>query len=1281
MTTPSQKSSTEIAETVSTAAPIAAAKPNGAATSSQSTIIEPSEKRQAMDGMTAAAVGAYALSEAAIIYPITPASRMAETVEKWSVLQNRKNLLGENVYVKEMQSEKGVAGTFHGCLAGGALTSSFTASQGLMLMIPNLYKVSGELLPGVIHVTCRSLSAHALSIFGDHQDIMAIRQTGVAMLASASVQECMDLSFVAHLAAIDGSLPFVHFFDGFRTSDEIETIECIDPEDVRPLVNWDNVRKFREAALEPEHPMIRGTAQNPDIYFQNREAPNRYYDQLPTIVQSYMDEMAALTGRSYHLFDYVGAPDAVSVIITMASSCDVVEAAVNHLGARGEKVGMVKVRLYRPFDSVALMAALPETVRVVSVLDRTKEPGALGEPLYLDVAASVLASGRPIRVLGGRYGLSSKDFTPAMAAAVFANAKSANPKPHFTVGITDDVTHLSLEVGAPLEVLPPSTGQYVFYGFGSDGTVGASKSVGRIVGDAQGKWSQEYSWFDSKKSGGLTISYLRIADRPVRAPWLIEDNQADYVACHKDIYVQRGYPMLASLKQGGFFVLNCAWEEVSSLEAHLPADLRAQIASKQAQFYVINASQLAADNNLGARINMIMEAVFFKLTSVMDFDSALAALKNEIRTMYASKGEDVVANDLKAVDEAVAHLKPIAYPGSWALGGDADAAGMACASARAGGDVGAGGAGALAGGDVGAGGVDALAGAEAVASAMDAPKPQFQHETVHEARQDLDEAYVNEVFWPMECLRGNDLPVSKMNPAGFAPLGTTALEKRNVAFEIPEWDVTKCVQCYECSFVCPHAAIRPYVATDEELTYAPDSYRTKPARLKPLAGLHFRVQVYPEDCTGCGSCADNCPAPGKALVMQPVATQRMVQKTNLEFAQANITLKEDLLPKTTVPGTQLQQPLLQFAGNCAGCGETPYVKLLTQLFGDRLVIANATGCSSIWGAYAPAMPYAKNVRGRGPAWGNSLFEDNGEYGFGIAKGIGIRRARLEGLVDEVLTKPDLPAELGDLLRTWLEVKDDGDASFAAGEAVRAAIAGLPDLKDHPLLAQIASMGEMFQKKSVWAVGGDGWAYDIGYGGLDEVLASGEDINVLVLDTEGYSNTGGEMSKATQLGSVSGFTLDGKPEPKKNLGRMLMQYGYVYVAHVSFGANMQQTIDALREAEAYPGPSIVIALCPCICWGIREGMSAVVRYQKEAVKSGYWPLYRFNPTLQSEGKDPFILDSQAPDQTLPAYLTGQDRFASLATREPTLSSRLQSELAKDIERSYTELERTVDVYKA
>ena len=1244
---------------------------------------------KAMDGMTAAAVAAYALSDAAVIFPITPASHMAETVERWAS-EGRLNFFGQTVDVKEMQSEKGVAGALHGVLAGGGLGTTITDSQGLMLMIPNMYKISGENLPGVFHVTTRSLSAHALSIFGDHQDIMAVRQTGVAMLGSSSVQDCLDLSLVAHLSAIEGSLPFVHFFDGFRTSDEVETIEVVDAEAMRPLVNWDAIRAFRARAMEPERPAIRGTAQNPDIYFQNREAANPLYDALPGIVQANMDKVAALTGRQYHLFDYVGAPDAERVVVTMASSCDVVDEVVRYLTARGEKVGLVKVRLFRPFSAEHLLAALPASTRVVTALDRTKEPGSQGEPLFQDVALAVLGSGRDIAVLGGRYGLSSKDFTPTMAKAVFDNmaapgspvaagagagaagsagaADSAAPamKRRFTVGIDDDVTHLSLPLGPAIHTFPGHARQCVFYGFGSDGTVGANKQAARIVGDHAGKYAQDYAWFDSRKSGGLTISYLRVADAPIHSPYLID--QADYVACHKDIYAsRRDYPLLDDLREGGTFVLNSAWGDVASLEAHLPAKLRRSIARKKARFYNIDASQLAADCGLGARINMIMQTVFFKLADVMDFDQAVACLKDDIKVMYASKGADVVARDLKAVDEAIGRLAEIDYPASWADAVD-----------------------------------------EQPAPAADAP-----------VREDgpLDEAYLDEVFWPMERLQGNDLPVSKFDPAGIVPPGTTALEKRGVAFSIPEWDPQKCVQCYECSFVCPHAAIRPYLATDDELRDAPEGYVTKDATFPGLDGLHLRIQVYPEDCVGCGSCAVNCP--GHALTLRPLATQVDEQKANLAFAQGNVSLKDDLIPADTVPGTQLRQPLLEFSSCCAGCGETPYVKLLTQLFGDRLVIANATGCSSIWGAYMPAMPYTVNRRGHGPAWGNSLFEDNGEFGYGIHKGIKIRRAHLESLVRQALGESPVtvvddgvvtevpPAELDaaaapadaapasaadagaaapvaspalrELLATWLRVKDDPDASYETGAAIRQAIVD-EGLSAHDPYRGMLDYATMFGKKSVWAVGGDGWAYDIGYGGLDHVLASGEDLNVLVLDTEGYSNTGGELSKATQLGSVSGFAQDGKKTPKKNLGRMLMAYGYVYVAHVCLGADMRQVITALREAEAYPGPSIVIALCPCISWGIKAGMSHVVPEQKAAVAGGYWPLWRFNPARAQEGKNPLVLDSHQPDTAeLPAFLDGQNRYAQLKDRQPKLSGLLQSELAKDCDRLYEELSRTVGVY--
>lgn len=1202
-----------------------------------STHSNPAKKPQAMSGMTAAAYAAYALSDSAFIFPITPASHMAETVEGWSV-DGKLNLMGQTTDVTEMQSEKGVAGAVHGSLAAGALTSTFTASQGLMLMIPNLYKVSGELLPGVFHVTARSLSAHALSIFGDHQDIMAVRATGVAMLASTSVQECMDLSWVAHLSAIEGSLPFAHFFDGFRTSDEVASILAVEPEEMREHVPWDKVAQFRARAMDPLHPQARGTCQDPDVYFQNREAPNRFYDALPNIVQEKMDVIAQVTGRSYHLFDYVGAPDAEHVAVALCSACDVLDAAVRALNAQGKKVGVVKVRLYRPFSAQHFVAALPKTVRTISVLDRTKEAGSQGEPLYQDVCTAVLEQGvtysdqdgqHPVRVLGGRYGLSSKDFTPTMAAAVFANAAlpSKEQQNHFTVGITDDVTHTNLPAHAPLDALENADDmkQCVFYGFGSDGTVGANRQAATILGDHAGKWVQEYATFDSKKSGGLTVSYLRIADSQIDAPYLIE--QADYVACHKPIYVDRRYPMAETLKEGGVFVLNCPWSD-DELEERLNPSLKRALATRKARLYAIDASQLAADCGLGARINMIMETVFFKLSGVMDFDQAVEQLKASIDVAYASKGADVVAKNHDAVDKAVAKLRRVEVPAAWA-------------------------------------------------HVADEPR---QDESLPE--------FIREVFEPMERLEGNTLPVSKLDPAGVVPLGTCAYEKRQVAFEIPEWEPSKCVQCFECAFVCPHAAIRPCLAAvgqdagqpdaphDEvadELAGAPDGFETvKPFNPK-LAGHRLRIQVYPQDCVGCGSCAQNCP--GHALHMKPLESQLETQKENLAFAQRNVTVKDGLLPKTTVPGTQLQQPLLEFSGACAGCGETPYIKLLTQLFGDRLVLANATGCSSVWGAYMPAIPYTVNRHGRGPAWGNSLFEDNGEYGYGIARAFAKRRERLTDHVQAALADKATDPAVASTLKAWLDNRNDADASLPLGQAVCDALHAHPDTLG---AADMLEASDMFQKKSVWAVGGDGWAYDIGFGGLDEVMALGHDLNVLVLDNEGYANTGGEMSKATQLGSVSGFTLDGKPTPKKNLGRMMIDYGYVYVAHVSLGANMQQVIDAMREAESYDGPSIVIALCPCISWGLKAGMSTTIQAQKDAVKSGYWPLFRYDPRKAKAGKKPLSVDYQAPDGALEEFLGGQNRYARLADRKPALSKRLQGELAKDREHAYDLLDKLKDV---
>lgn len=1202
-----------------------------------------STHRKALSGMEAAAQAAYALSDATVIFPISPATKMSETIERWAT-EGRENFFGHPVAVQEMQSEKGVAGALHGCLSGGALASTITASQGLLLMIPNMYKISGEMLPGVFHVTCRSLAAHALSIFGDHQDLMATRATGVAMLGSASVQECQDLSWVAHLAAIEGSLPFVHFFDGFRTSDEVQTIDLIDPEAMRPLVDWQAVSAFRHRAMEPERPDIRGTAQNPDVYFQNREAPNRAYDALPHIVQDVMDRMAKVTGRSYHLFDYVGAPDAEYVVVTMASSCETVEAVVRDRVGAGEKVGLVKVRLYRPFSAEHLLDALPKTARVVCALDRTKEPGSLGEPLFLDVMAAVAPARPGVRVVGGRYGLSSKEFTPADVRAVFANMAAPQPRARFTVGITDDVTHLSLPV-APYEPAPAQKlTQAVFYGFGSDGTVSANKAAAAIVSERAGKFVQEYSWFDSKKSGGLTISYMRFGDAPVHEPWLI--THADYLACHKDIYVKRGYSLLDRLRPGGTFVLNAAWTTVRELDEQLPAEMRRAIAEKEARLYVIDAAKLAAEAGLGPRVNMIMQAVFFKLTDVMAYDEALAQLKAAVADLYASKGADVVARDQQALDGAAGALVEIRYPKAWA---------------RA---------------------VDGAAGPVSDYAAGTGAAPAVQLGSVPG-----ENAFIENVFRPMDHLLGDELPVSALNPAGIVPPGSAAFEKRCVAYEIPEWDVTKCVECYECSLVCPHAAIRPYLATAEELTGAPASFATKPATLRELRGLNFRIQVYPEDCVGCGSCADNCPAPGKALHMKLLPTQLDTQKANLAFAQANISLKDAAVPTDSIPGTQLQKPLLEFSGCCAGCGETPYVKLLTQLFGDRLIMANATGCSSIWGAYMPSIPYTVNPRGHGPAWGNSLFEDNGEYGFGIAKAVKIRRRHLTDLVQRAVNNaaPAFSPAVTALLRDWLAAADDEVAAYDMGQAIRRELAQesaeLPAGSAARALAdEILDYGEMFGKKSVWAVGGDGWAYDIDYDGLDAVMASGENLNVLVLDTEGYSNTGGEMSKATELSSVSGFAMDGKATPRKKLGRMMMQYGYVYVAQVCLGADMGQTIRALREAESYDGPSIVIALCPCISWGIKGGMGTNLRVAREGVRAGYWPLFRFNPQLAAVGKDPLTVDYHAPDGKLEAFLGDQDRFASLLVRDPGHARMLHSELAKDLAREYTELEREVKVYE-
>lgn len=1157
-------------------------------------------EKRTVDGCEAAVHVAYALSDVATIYPISPASDMGELADKWAA-HGRKNLMGQTMTIREMQSEAGAAGAVHGSLSGGALTTTFTASQGLLLMIPNMYKIAGELLPAVFHVTSRSLSAHALSIFGDHQDVMACRATGFALLGSSSVQECMDLGLVAHLSAIEGSVPFCHFFDAWRTSSEMQTIEMIGYDQIMPLVNWSKVGAFRDRAMNPEHPDVRGTAQNPDVYFQNREAANLYYSRLPDIVSANMKKVSELTGRKYHLFDYVGHPEAEYVIVSMGSSCNVIEETVDYLVGSGEKVGLVKVRLYRPFATRNFLDTLPLSAKTICALDRTKEPGSQGEPLFQDVCTAILGDNRNTKVIGGRYGLSSKDFTPGMVKAVFDNMRAASPKPFFTVGITDDLSNLSLPIGKQIWTTPENTVQCKFFGFGSDGTVGANKQAAEMIGANTDLHVQAYFDYDSKKSGGYTVSHLRFGKDPVKSSYLIE--QADYIACHKESYVTR-FDLLEGIKPGGIFVLNSSWS-AEDMERELPAQMRRTIAEKKLKFFNVDAMKIASDIGLGGRINMIMQTVFFKLVNPIRFDRAVALLKENVRQMYDSKGDAVVAMNLRAIDQATEALLEVPYPESWLHARD--------------------------------------------------PIPEKVGEP----------AFIADISRPILALQGNKISVSGFSPDGIVPTGTTAYEKRGVAISIPEWDVNKCIECCQCSFVCPHAAIRPVLATDDELKGAPESFGTKKAAgNSALNGLNFRIQVYPEDCQGCGSCAIVCPA--DALSMKPLTGQRAVQSENLSFAHKHITIKDGLLPRTTVRGSQLQQPLLEFSGACAGCGETPYVKLLTQLFGERIVIANATGCSSIWGASMPSMPYTVNKEGYGPAWGNSLFEDAAEYGYGIATALKHRRNKLQLLVDEAVASSDTPADLRDKLNDWKTNLNNPGASFRSGREL------LTSLKQHPgnpVINQIKGHADLLGKKSTWIIGGDGWAYDIGFGGLDHVLASGENINVLILDTQCYSNTGGQTSKATPLGAIAKFASTGKRTSRKELGRMLMTYDSVYVASVALGADKQHTINALIEAEAYEGPSVVIAYCPCINQGIKAGMGASVKEEAYAVAAGYWPLYRFNPELIKTGENSLRVDYKKPDGTMPEFLNRENRYAHLLKILPEEAKVLRSRLQDECNRVY------------
>ncbi len=1156
------------------------------------------KQMQTIDGNTAATYVAYAMSEVAAIYPITPSSPLGEIADSWAA-KGRKNIFGQVLNIKQMQSEAGAAGAVHGSLAAGALTTTFTASQGLLLKIPNMYKISGELLPSVFHVTARSISAHALSIFGDHQDVMAARQTGFAMLSSCSVQEAQDLALVAHLCTIEARVPFLHFYDGFRTSHEIQKIEMIEYDDMASLFNFDAYREFKSRAVNPEHPDTRGTAQNPDIYFQGREAVNKYYLEVPSIVKTYMKKVADLTGRRYNPFDYVGDPEADRVIVAMGSGCEAIEESIVKLNAQGERLGLVKVRLYRPFDTDEFLKTVPATAETITVLDRTKEPGAIGEPLYTDVCTAFMENGEGPKIVGGRYGLSSKEFNPSMIKAVYDNMKAIKPKNHFTVGIEDDVTHTSLEVTKGFDPAPAGTISAKFWGLGSDGTVGANQSAIKIIGDNTDKYAQGYFAYDSKKSGGLTVSHLRFGDVPIKSTYLIEN--PDFVACHKSNYVEL-YDVLKGIKEGGTFLLNSEWS-LKDMEKFIPGDVRKTIYDKKLNFYNIDAVKIAGEVGLGNRINMIMQTCFFNLANVLPVDEALSLLKEDIKVKFGKKGDKIVNMNIEAVDKTLDNLVKVDVPKSW----------------------------------------------------KDAVREEVEVEKATD--------FVDNVMKQINSQKGDDLPVSAFSVDGVFEAGTAQYEKRGVAINVPEWIEENCIQCNQCSFVCPHAAIIPIVATDDELAGAPETFTAVEAKGKGMEGYKFRIQVNPLDCQGCGNCADICPAKTPALVMKPLSSQVDVEKVNHKFS-LTVPFKTDLMKRETLKGSQFYKPLLEFSGACAGCGETPYVKLITQLFGERMTIANATGCSSIWGGSAPSTPYCTNADGRGPAWASSLFEDAAEYGYGMMLAVKSRRNALSSKMEQAL-ETDLDPEVKKAIEGWLAGKDNAGESEIYGLALKTL------LKDETkgLLKEIYDEKDVFVKKSHWVFGGDGWAYDIGFGGVDHVLASGDDINILVLDTEVYSNTGGQSSKATPTGAIAKYAASGKKVGKKDMGRMMMSYGHVYVASVSMGANKNQTLKAILEAEAYPGPSLIICYAPCINQGIKKGMGKTQEEEKLAVESGYWPLYRYNPQLIKEGKNPFIFESKAPDGTLQQFLGGEVRFAALEKSFPEESKRLRAKLEEEVGNKY------------
>ena len=1213
-----------------------------------------------IDGNTAAAHVAYAFSEVAAIYPITPSSTMGELCDEWAA-QGRTNIFGQVLTVSELQSEAGAAGAMHGSLAAGALSTTFTASQGLLLMIPNMYKMSGELLPGVFHVSARALAAHALSIFGDHADVMATRQTGFALLASGSVQEVMDLAAVAHLAAMKSRVPFLHFFDGFRTSHEVQKVEVLEYGDLAKLLDPEAVAAFRSRAMNPVRPHLRGTAQNPDTYFQNREAANLFYEAAPAIVLESMEKIAALSGRRYGLFDYVGAPDAERVVVAMGSACEVVEETVNYLAARGEKVGLVKVRLYRPFSREHFWRAVPASCRRLGVLDRTKEPGAVGEPLYTDVCAALaeavtaggeaagkwVAASQAARgaggtggsglpgVYGGRYGLGSKDFTPAMVKAIFDNLAAARPKNHFTVGIIDDISGTSLEVGPTLDVSPAGTFTCKFYGLGADGTVGANKNSIKIIGDHTDLFAQGYFAYDSKKSGGLTVSHLRFGRQPIQSCYLVE--LADFVACHHPSYVDK-YDMLADLRPGGVFLLNSPWK-AAEIGARLPAAVKRAIATKKIRFYTIDAARIAEEAGMSGRINSVMQAVFFQVAGVIAADEALGYIKQAIEKTYGRKGESVVRKNYEAVDRSVAGLEEVKYPASWAQALH-----------------------------------DAAATSSLAAGGASAPgSPHGKLGPLPSGPQAAEE-YSRRIAEPVNSLLGDRLPVSAFTPDGVAPTGTSKFEKRGIALDVPVWVPEGCAQCNICAMVCPHGVIRPYLVRQESLAGAPAGFVATAAkgREAEAQGLLYRLQVSPLDCTGCGNCLEVCPAKVKPLTMVSIEQGVAAEAANWLFADKLPELT-DVFATSTVKGSQFLRPLFEFSGACPGCGETPYVKLVTQLFGDRMLIANATGCSSIYGGSSPTCPYTVGADGRGPAWANSLFEDNAEFGYGLGLGVAQRRDKLVCRVRQVV-EAGVGGEFGETLAAWLEARNDPAKSRRLGDKIvgllPAAKAAAPAALG-PVLEEMAALSDFFTKWSIWVFGGDGWAYDIGYGGLDHVLASGADVNVLVLDTEVYSNTGGQSSKATPTGAVAKFATAGKSTKKKDLGLMTMTYGYVYVASVAMGANRSQLLKALAEAESYPGPSLVIAYSPCINHGIN--MTYSQEEAKRAVEAGYWPLYRYNPGAET-GTNPFTLDSKDPTGSFRDFLLGEVRYSSLKTMFPDRAEGLFAKAEADAKARYETLKR-------